>query len=557
MSKDIVVDVNKLAESQLSTTSRSAKLYEFMAIPYNADFPILREVMQVIDNGGTIDSALKDKMEKAVLRHAQARQLKFAHQAPPNTDITLDAAILDVSKIIDAEFDLNKILAIGLKAINEGTDVASAIREAESSIKRKMVESNSEDFKRDGVVMDVDGQKILVQTAEEIKTLFPEFTGEQASYIIHMGNQSLLGGAGALLILSIGQSRDTTFQERCNSHNVTRYVSMRNGRVELTSSKDFYVQNVSDMVEEDQQKETVLNVVRSSLVVDITSLRGEEFNLGRATGDVPTHLVTQSIKGDNKALLKAIRTEVGSKAIVVEGSKELIDGIESSRSMGGKFQINARKEKERHQDFNASTAAINIRQNIHEDLATLNEIERTASFLKQLSHSTEFIADRMGAEYSSNTKLWASWRIYSGQERVLSGALDNKYAASAKIYAALENDPNKRLSYVSQKVQEYAANEKSPSKNIVSSIVSQILPGSVKILEKDSDIILRAAVDNKHLGFKDRFMKIVDRVRASVGLISQDVYRVATKVRQDRKTARKQLAEKIKSPRTEVAYTQR
>jgi hypothetical protein len=54
---------------------------------------------------------------------------------------------------------------------------------------------------------------------------------------------------------------------------------------------------------------------------------------------------------------------------------------------------------------------------------------------------------------------------------------------------------------------------------------------SSAIKPKDAELILRAAKETKGLAFKERFMKVVDYVRMSLGMVSKETKTVATKVK--------------------------
>ena len=104
------------------------------------------------------------------------------------------------------------------------------------------------------------------------------------------------------------------------------------------------------------------------------------------------------------------------------------------------------------------------------------------------------------------------------------------YGLESLIYSYIGSEQSE---YAAKKILEYVDDKKiapgTHSAEVVSCIVSPSKPDAIK--PKDAELILRAAKETKGLAFKERFMKVVDYVRMSLGMVSKETKTVATKVK--------------------------
>jgi hypothetical protein len=650
MSNSIVIDVNKIQAG----TSRALLLRNSECTHY----PVFNELMEA---KGNISDTLEDEMKLEV-------SMYVASKPDSLKDVETEGDEIDrVSKLKVRErgaFDLVQIMATALKAKREGktseaieVDVQAAVKAFEDRVMTQV----ELDAHRGPLVVDVDGKRLLLSNMTDLQNLSnlcPELTGEQAGYIIKMGQQAFLADVGtAELMVSLG-SKEILYKADDQDSKATRaYVSIANGKVQFVANQQFRSMTL-DKITQDMVMGLDDTIISASQVVDITSLKGEKFELGRATGDVPIKVVYSgpgmekySDPGMEKYsdLLKQALQETyipNASEALSQDDPDLNLIIQTARDRGGAF-VKTAQEDSQSQERKSSAAEIERRQNIHDGLSEDYKPDRSAAdnkanFLHKLNHNKEFMASMMATEYARNTELWKSWKDYDENTKNLPtkdpATSQNKFADATEIYAALEKDQGKRLEfaaakvaqylnaqkaidvnsiaqgeaikeiasfavknpvlgkpflatvtvlhnmktedqvgynctleslvyssidkntenqlkYASSKVLEYTSASNNPSKEAVTRIVSPMLPG-LRILDKDADLILRAAKESKGLPLKDRVMKIVDKVRISVGMVSRDIAKVATKVKDERKDKRRSHVEELKAQRSQTRTSQ-
>lgn len=517
MTRELVIDVNK---ARFGTRKP-----DFLATTKYADFPIFAEFMDSYEKGEEISLDLKERMKQEVVAYKEANPFDFIHD------------IKEVHEISSGKLALEKVLAVAINEIENERDYREATRKVLEEIKQETKTICHKDFKRDGVLINFDGKKVKIQD-DNISELFPELTGEQCGFILNMANQSMMADSGMreLAQVTIREEKKFGFNPSEDIDNLFCSLSIRDGKVMLTSSKNFNL--VSMEVSDEQGHPKSIGKIQSSFVADITDLKGEGFKIGKAAGRAKFQVGYRMLEGDDRGIIESIRKSVQNPEISVnQNLDEFRSQIALERMDAGQYQKGVRKDGA---EKALSLAEIKIRQSKFEDLQSPDSAQVRANMLKELNHSPEFIADMMGSEHKDNSKLW---KAYKGN---IKGASfdkepESKYAASAAIYSHLQKDKAKKVEYGAKKLVQATKDlgAKIDSKNVVS-IFKHLVPSEKGYnLESNAGMIARASVQTKNLSFGDRVLKVADKCKIALGLVSQDVSKIVSTAREAKKGGRK------------------
>jgi hypothetical protein len=542
MSKDIVIDVNKIK----SGPERPLLLRNSECTHY----PVFNEL---IEAKGNISDILEAKMKEEISNYVKSNPGSFSVLDVPGDEVDKVSNL----RVKQGAFDLVQIMATALKAKRErkeSEEIQADIQDAVKIFDDTLMKQVEKDVSRGPLVVDVDGKRLLLSNMKDLQNLpilCPELTGEQAGYIIKMGNQAFLSDVGSAEFLGSLGAKDILYTGDNQDSKVTRaYLSITGGKVQFVSTQQFRY-NALDP----EGSEYILGgddtIIKASQIVDITSLRGDKFELGRATGETSIKVVYSGagMEKYSSILKQGLQEKYISNADIAlsQGNPDLNFIIETTRDRGGAFVKQAQQNPESIES-QSSKEEIEKRQNISDQLLHQNEADKRANFLQKLNHSKEFMASMMGEEYAKNTPLWQSWKACNENEKTNQlpnkdpnqYQYQNKVSASVEIYSKLEQDKGKQLKYAAEKLLEYASTSQDPLKEIVQNIISPILPEGSNISEKDSEMILRGTQESKSLPWKNRLVKIVDQVLTStfgvaLGLVSKDVAQLFNQVKAERK----------------------
>ncbi len=566
--ESIVVDVNK---AQVGT------IYpDCLASLYLTKCDVFEKMIVALESQEDISAGLKSEMEDFVKQYTKTNRQPYLN-ALGSTEIE------KASNVGPDEFQMEQIVATALQAISNGKereDIKKDVDTALQKMKAALVKIFEKDITRPGRVITVNDKIINIDSTKDLQNLVPELTGEQIGYLQTFGHQGVLTNSWSVAtqeLLALKQ------KVASSGDNILLNVIVKDGKVQLVSSID--IQIIDPERDMGEQKRNPTDVIRVSSIIDITHLKGQTFQIGRATGDVPMTAVYSDVKGDNKELLSELvnsqfsNPDQSLKHGKASGVNSLIDyartkgiPVQKAFSTGSKDGIKERNDQEikkRRDAYQLASKAIDKFLGAAAMYASLEQDpQRRSEFAAR--KIAEYIQDKGGElgindpainniaspllEHLSALKLASEGSNISIKAATLkpmrnADIVGYNCALESLAYSSLEPDPNKRVKYASSKVLEYTTGAQSHSKESVSAIVSTTLPFNTKIQERDADMILRATQESKDLPLKERLMKLVDKVRISVGLVSQDIAQVATQVKDDRKAKRKSFVEELRQDR--------
>lgn len=289
MTKELVIDVNK---------SEWGDSYpDFLRTYSYVDFPIFTKFMDAYDKNAPLPDELKEEMRDHLEKYAEARGLSGVG----------GIIVLDSKGIA-----LEKILAVSLEATEIGENYKEKADVIFKEIDQELGHLREVDLRtRWGVAVDVDGKKIHLHQ-DNIQELLPELSGEQCGAILNMAHQNMVGDAGMVVLAEAGIVKDEDgFPDMDVSKSVTASkdgddlfasVTIKDGKVLLSSTQNF---DVRQGVEQTGK-------VQSSMIIDITNLKGPEFKPGRATGTVDMQVGFKSLDGDNQDLFARVASKIAN-----------------------------------------------------------------------------------------------------------------------------------------------------------------------------------------------------------------------------------------------------
>lgn len=421
----------------------------------------------------------------------------------------------------DGQFCLEKVLATALVAIDEGKnseEVKQAAISAYNKLEDVLRESNERDFRRDRIILDVNGKIYAVKSAEELRGLFPELSPEQAGYITALGSQSLIACAGSMPISMCGLTTWEEVKDRTKGESVSRYVDISDGQVRIVSSKEFGVLRMLDpeAIEAYTIDNDSLPTLRSSLVVDISQLRGKDYRLGCSRGVQVTQVVT-SLDPTNDSLVQGLASQadrMGGLDTSPDSKEELNKTISGALRRGASTQASIAKGDKRTPSETAM-----LEQPMQKRIEAILNDESKAIFEKVQAlelASPEFAAETLAMEYAAQTPMWEFWKMskeanigeVSGvdvkQQLSPSAILQTKIA----IYATLEQDSSKRANYAAAQLVQYP-NAKNLKPEQIEEMFQPLLPAGIEKLPNAKKI----AADLKDSMFSRTKMSPEERVR--------------------------------------------
>lgn len=465
---------------------------ESIALKDLTEMPVMQDLLDTLDAGSKISPDLKIRMEDAVERIFKSNIYEITQIVKENPGIE---ALYAVAKIQNSQFRLEVAFAKALLAMEEGKAPNEIKKEVEGvleSIKTELVEKNVNDFIRDKIIVEVEGEKYFVSSSKELKELFPELTGEQVGYIATIGNQSLLGSAG---YMPIGQSqKDGTYlREAKGSGSVSRSVVIEGGNVKIVSTKAFESYTIEDM---DRLDEMDLPKLRTSLVVDISSLKGDEFRFGCTKG-VKVRQYIEGVEPDSKVTKSA--QEHGAIIEDTEVKSDISKALEASG-------IQDLIEKGNYRSAEENSKYIEIERRKASRLAKLPE-HRQAELIA--SNNPEILAIMAVQEYEKNSPLFDHLMMRIGTTESISPSDEltgdelkkakMRISISAYCYKGQDKERQKKHALEQLKAYDGSISEKE---------IQQIL----KPLHEDA---MQATIDGFQLYIKGRAEAAVEKQRAT------------------------------------------
>lgn len=173
---------------------------------------------------------------------------------------------------------------------------------------------------------------------------------------------------------------------------------------------------------------------------------------------------------------------------------------------------------------------------------------RKSHTLKVISQSPpDLQADRLSQEFVNESDVWKEW--VQNNPIDVSNDVD-PLLVSSKIYAKLESDETKRAEYAARKVVEYADRDFRINAKDSFKIIEPLIADDKKAkIEKNAEVILRAATKHKNLPFKEKVKKVFNKISMALGITPKEVTKLAKQARASKKTSFK---EKIQESRRDM-----